>query len=78
MPEHVHLLLSEPERGSLSVFVQMLKQMVSSKLNESTTVGGDAACVSDFVVVIKPAWLRHFRLPPLRKKREGTGHPLCW
>jgi putative transposase len=37
MPEHVHLLLSEPERSRLSVVLQKLKQMVSSKLNESTT-----------------------------------------
>ncbi len=27
MPEHVHLLMSEPERGELSLAVQMLKQV---------------------------------------------------
>ena len=32
MPEHVHLLISEPERGSLHVALQMLKQIVSRKL----------------------------------------------
>ena len=32
MPEHVHLLVSEPERGSLAVAIQMLKQVVSRKL----------------------------------------------
>jgi putative transposase len=32
MPEHVHLLLSEPERGKLSVAIQMLKQNVASQL----------------------------------------------
>jgi putative transposase len=32
MPEHVHLLVTEPERASLSVAIQMLKQMVSQKL----------------------------------------------
>ena len=37
MPEHVHLLLSEPERGNLAVVLQMLKQIVSQKLNERTT-----------------------------------------
>ncbi len=31
MPEHVHLLLSEPDRGSLSVAIQVLKQVVSRK-----------------------------------------------
>jgi putative transposase len=33
MPEHVHLLISEPERKELSVAIQMLKQITSHKLN---------------------------------------------
>jgi REP-associated tyrosine transposase len=32
MPEHVHLLISEPERSELSVVIQMLKQTTSGKL----------------------------------------------
>jgi putative transposase len=32
MPEHVHLLISEPERRTLAVAMQMLKQVVSRKL----------------------------------------------
>jgi REP-associated tyrosine transposase len=32
MPEHVHLLISEPERGPLSVALQMLKQNVARQL----------------------------------------------
>ncbi len=32
MPEHVHLLLHEPERSSLSTVIQMLKQVVGRKL----------------------------------------------
>jgi putative transposase len=32
MPEHVHLLVSEPERKSLAVAMQMLKQNVSRRL----------------------------------------------
>ena|SRR6184192_2844964 len=32
MPEHVHLLISEPERSTLSVVMQMLKQITSRKL----------------------------------------------
>ena len=31
MPEHVHLLVSEPERGELATPLQMLKQIVSRK-----------------------------------------------
>jgi putative transposase len=34
MPEHVHLLLSEPERKELSVALQMLKQNVARQLRE--------------------------------------------
>ena len=33
MPEHVHLLVSEPERATLSRTIQSLKQSVSQKLN---------------------------------------------
>jgi len=32
MAEHVHLLISEPERGQLSVVPQMLKQITARKL----------------------------------------------
>ncbi len=32
MPEHVHLLIGEPERGELSVAMQMLKQITSRNL----------------------------------------------
>jgi len=35
MPEHVHLLMSEPERGKLSLVIQMLKQITSRKLRPS-------------------------------------------
>jgi len=34
MPEHVHLLISEPERGKLSVAIQMLKQNPSRQLRK--------------------------------------------
>ena len=32
MPEHVHLLLSEPEHAKLSTALQMLKQITAHKL----------------------------------------------
>ncbi|HEX7285422.1 MAG TPA: transposase [Candidatus Angelobacter sp.] len=38
MPEHVHLLVSEPERSTLSVVLQMPKQISSRKLQAR---GGD-------------------------------------
>src|SRR5260370_12222456 len=34
MPEHVHLLLSEPRKGTPSTVLQMLKQRVSRKLRK--------------------------------------------
>jgi putative transposase len=34
MPEHVHLLVSEPERAKLSVAIQMLKQNVARQLRK--------------------------------------------
>lgn len=39
MPEHVHLLVSEPERGKLSVALQMLKQNVARKLQHLAVKG---------------------------------------
>jgi putative transposase len=38
MPEHVHLLVSEPERGDLAVILQMLKQIVARKRNPQAGV----------------------------------------
>jgi len=32
MPEHVHMLIGEPERNELSIAIQMLKQITSRKL----------------------------------------------
>jgi len=39
MPEHVHLLLSEPERQTLALVLQMLKQMVSRRLRPAPLGG---------------------------------------
>ena len=36
MPEHVHLLVSEPERGTLALAVQMLKQLTAHKLKRGS------------------------------------------
>jgi len=35
MPEHVHLLVTEPERAKLSVAIQMLKQNVARQMREA-------------------------------------------
>jgi len=39
MPEHVHLLVSEPERGKLSTALQMLKQITAHKLMSHAPAG---------------------------------------
>ena len=38
MPEHVHLLVSEPSHSSLSVAIQVLKQQTSRKLKQRGAV----------------------------------------
>ena len=38
MPEHVHLLMTEPERSKLSVALQMLKQNVAHKVPHASGV----------------------------------------
>jgi putative transposase len=37
MPEHVHLLISEPERKTLCIALQMLKQTVAQQLRAGST-----------------------------------------
>ncbi len=39
MPEHVHLLISEPEQGRLSTGLQMLKQITAHRLMSYSQVG---------------------------------------
>lgn len=39
MPEHVHLLISEPIRGNPSIVMKMLKQRVSRRLRRKTRRG---------------------------------------
>ncbi|MCU1255218.1 MAG: hypothetical protein JWM83_1517 [Candidatus Angelobacter sp.] len=69
MPEHVHLLLSEPERSSLAVALQMLKQISSRKLH---SMGGPP---------FRPLLAKggksapRFR-PPLAKRGEQVDQPV--
>jgi REP element-mobilizing transposase RayT len=37
MPERVHLLVSEPKKGTPSTVLQMLKQRVSRKMRQKKT-----------------------------------------
>ncbi len=57
MPEHVHLLLSEPERENLGLVLQMLKQMVSRKLRPaSARRGGPSYREAKAGNVTQPFW----------------------
>ena len=61
MPEHVHLLLSEPQRGQLSVAMQMLKQITSRKLRPSELRRFWQVRYYDF-----PVWSERKRVEKLR------------
>jgi len=61
MPEHVHLLISEPERGELSVVMQMLKQITSRQLRPS-----DLPCFWQVRYYDFPVWSEKKRVEKLR------------
>jgi len=61
MPEHVHLLISEPERGELSLVMQMLKQLTSRKLRTPDRVRFWQVRYYDF-----PVWSERKRIEKLR------------
>src|SRR6202030_4190233 len=48
MPEHVHLLLSEPRKGTLSKLLQVLKQRVSRALRRQGESGSRGQLSQDF------------------------------
>lgn len=61
MPEHVHLLISEPERGELSTVMQMLKQIISRKLRSASAARFWQVRYYDF-----PVWSEKKRVEKLR------------
>ena len=61
MPEHVHLLISEPERSQLSVVIQMLKQITSRKLKPAASTRFWQVRYYDF-----PVWTEKKRIEKLR------------
>jgi putative transposase len=61
MPEHVHLLISEPERSQLCVVVQMLKQITSRKLRPVGSARFWQIRYYDF-----PVWSEKKRIEKLR------------
>jgi putative transposase len=61
MPEHVHLLISEPERSELSLVIQMLKQVTSRKLRPPSYPRFWQVRYYDF-----PVWTEAKRIEKLR------------
>jgi putative transposase len=88
MPEHVHLLISEPERGKLSLVMQMLKQITSRKLKlAADNAGGgclDQAKRVEGVGQLKRFWqVRYYGFPVwteakrIEKLRYIHRNPVC-
>jgi putative transposase len=76
MPEHVHLLISEPRKGTPSTVLQMLKQRVSKKLRKKQRrnfVGQLRLTFPEPVDNIRSFWQARFydfNVYTNRKKRE--------
>jgi putative transposase len=76
MPEHVHLLISEPRKGTPSTVLQMLKQRVSKKLRKKqrrNLVGQLRLAFPEPVENIRSFWQARFydfNVYTSRKKRE--------
>jgi putative transposase len=79
MPEHVHLLISEPERSTLSIVIQMLKQITSRKLKPAGAPRFWQVRYYDF-----PVWSERKRVEKLRYihrnpvKRGLVARPEDW
>ncbi len=69
MPEHVHLLINEPERGRLSVVMQMLKQITSGTLRPPGPRRFWQVRYYDF-----PVWTERKRIEKLRYIHRNPVH----
>jgi putative transposase len=86
MPEHVHLLISEPRKGTPSTVLQMLKQRVSKKLRKMhrETFVGQLGLVhpepAENILSFWQARFYDFNVYTTQKKREKLeymhGNPL--
>ena len=65
MPEHVHLLVSEPKKGTVSTVMQMLKQRVSRKMRKHSG--------TSFFRDLRPALINRGRGTHLQE----AAHPIC-
>ena len=60
MPEHVHLLIGEPERGDPSVVMQVLKQRFTRKLLRILRSHPSKVAKGGAAQVCSPFWQKHF------------------
>ena len=63
MPEHVHLLVSEPERGVLARAIQAMKQSVARRLalRAAEPVQPDYLCSVASLTILTAVWLKSSR-----------------
>jgi putative transposase len=60
MPEHIHLLMSEPARGTPSSAIQVVKQRVSRVLRATSSGVQVRSCVGDSGSSLPRFWQRRF------------------
>jgi putative transposase len=60
MPEHIHLLMSEPARGTPSIAIQVLKQRVSRGLRATPSGDQTRYCFRGDAVSLPRFWQRRF------------------
>jgi putative transposase len=81
MPEHVHLLITEPERAKLSLALQMLKQNVARRLREAEGGSFWLPRYYDFNVWTEAKRiekLRYIHRNPLRRRLVSSPEQWLW
>jgi putative transposase len=81
MPEHVHLLVNEPQKGSLATAIQVLKQTTSKKLKQSEEQQFWQRRYYDFNVWTdekRIEKLRYMHLNPVRRGLTATPQDWPW
>ncbi|MGA2350337.1 MAG: transposase [Terracidiphilus sp.] len=79
MPEHVHLLVGEPHKSSLSVVLQVLKQQTSRKLKQSGEIQFWQRRYYDFNVFTEEKRVEKLRYMHRNPVKRGLVHkPEDW
>ncbi len=81
MPEHVHLLVSEPREGELSAAIQMLKQLVARRLGRGGETPFWQPRYYDFNVFTQRKWtekLRYIHRNPVTRGLVMTPEDWKW